>query len=184
MDVTLTTLGQLIARCWNRAEDSVRGLVAQKHPAPSEELLTDLFAGELRVAVAKASKGRDVEAAFLTDLRRSIPHFDLDVARRASGLVARVNLHGHWHEGKLSAADLGIVVTRPRVQFAWGGTRVEFRRDHATGLLAQAKLGRCANRVGGHTWDYLQTIKSVCFRSGASITHCFCTASMAKRQMS
>lgn len=157
MEVTLKNLAQLIARCWNRAEESVRLLVAQKYTAPSEELLTDLFAGELREAVAQASRAREVEAAFLSDLRRAIPEFDHlehNVAPRVRGLVARVNLHGHPHEGSLSAADIGIVATRPSVDLAWG--QVKFQRDRATGLLAQAKLGRPANRVGRrHTWGRL-----------------------------
>jgi len=156
MDVRLTVLGQLMARCWETAEENLRTLVAQKHPSPSEEQVTLLFAGELRTAVAKASSARQVENAFLTDLRRSIPRLDPDVARRVNGLVARVNLHDRWHEGNVSAADLGIVVRRPIVRLASGGRRVEFRRNHGTGLLAQAKLARSA-RAGcdGHKWDSL-----------------------------
>ena len=145
-----------MTRCWDSAESSLRILVAQKHPSPPEELITALFAGEFRTKVAKASSNGEVERAFLADLQRAIPDLRLDIAQRASGLVARVNLHNRWHEGKVSAADLGVVVTRPIVDLAFGGNRVEFHRNHATGLLAQAKLGLRAKRAkGGRIWDRL-----------------------------
>ena len=158
LDISLTALGQLIARCWNTAEINLRNLVAQKYPASTEEFLTSVLAGELRVAVADASNTRKVEAAFLQDLQRSIHplHFaSTNPARLASGLIARVNLHDRQHEGKLSAADLGIVVMRPSAQTSWDRSRIEIRRDHATGLLAQAKLGRGTNRADVYIWDDL-----------------------------
>jgi len=156
VDVKLTTLEQLIERCWNSAEVETAKAVVQKHPSPSEEQLTFLFSGELRRAIGDASSARRIETAFLADLRRSIPRLDLGVARRAGGLVARVNLHGRWHEGNVSAADLGIVITRPLVRLSPGRINVEFRRDHPTGLLAQAKLGRAVGPTeGGHAWGRL-----------------------------
>ena len=92
----------------------------------------------------------------MTDLRESIPNLDFDIARWIDGLVARVNRHSRRHEGKVSGADLGIVIIRPRVSFGFGGSSIEFRRDQATGLLAQAKLGRQADPNGGvHAWDGL-----------------------------
>jgi len=67
-----------VARCWDSAESSLRILVAQKHPSPSEELITALFAGEFRTEIAKASSAGEVERAFLDDLRTAIPDLNLD----------------------------------------------------------------------------------------------------------
>jgi hypothetical protein len=144
-----------MAPCWDSAESSLRILVAQKYPSPSEELITALFAGEFRTEIAKASSAGEVDGAFLADLRTAIPGLNL-IARRASGLVARVNLPNRWHEGHVSAADISVVVTRPIVDLAFGGKRVEFHRNHATGLLAQAKLGRPAKRAEGtRIWNHM-----------------------------
>src|SRR5258708_20580452 len=145
-----------MASCWNSAEDELRDLVLQEHPSPSEVLITELFAGKLRIAVNQASSTGKVERAFLVDLRRSIPHLPSDITRRTSGLTARVVFHKQRHEGRVSAADLGVLVTRPIVERASGGDRIKFHRSHATGLLAQAKLGRPAKRTkGGHVWNHL-----------------------------
>jgi hypothetical protein len=156
MDVKLTNLGKLMEGCWSRAEDETIRAISRKHPAPHEDEITFLFCGELRTAVREASDAGRVEMAFSADLRQSIPTLDFDITRWTRGLVARVNRHGRAHEGKLSGADLGIVIMRPLVQFAFGGTSIEFSRDHATGLLAQAKLGRESFHSGGrHAWDGL-----------------------------
>lgn len=143
MEIQLTSLGRLVATCWDHAEAETAKAVADKYPDPSEEQITFLFAGELRMAVAQASRERQFEQAFLADLRMSIPHFDENAARRAGGLIARVNFHSRHHEGRRSASDLGIVIRRPFVRLGPLGTHVELRPDHARGLLAQAKLGRC-----------------------------------------
>ena len=110
MDVRLENLGKLIEECWNQAEGETIQAVAQKHPAPDEDEITFLFSGELRNSVAKASEAGRVEKAFLKDLRQSIPAADLDMTRWSSGLVARVNRHSRSHEGKVSGADLGVVI--------------------------------------------------------------------------
>jgi hypothetical protein len=155
MDVNLTTLGQLIESCWNCAETETAKGVAQKHPTPTEEEITFLFSGELRMAIAAASAAGEVVRAFLRDLRNSIPNLDFGITQRVGGLIARVNLHGRWHEGKVSGADLGIVIMRPVVWIAGAGTKIEFRRNRGTGLLAQAKLGRRLDPDGAHKWGTL-----------------------------
>jgi hypothetical protein len=127
--------------------------VAQRHPAPDEDEITFLFSGELRNSVTEASETGSVEEAFLKDLRQSIPASALDMRQWTRGLVARVNRHSRWNEGKVSGADLGVVIMRPLVQLGFRGNSIEFRRDHATGLLAQAKLGRPGR--SGHAWDGL-----------------------------
>jgi hypothetical protein len=156
VDVKLTTLAQLIERCWMHAETETAKSIVQKYYAPNEEQVTFLFASELRMAIAEASATREVEKAFLTDLRRSIPDLDADVDQRVRGLLARVNFHGRQHEGRRSASDLGIIINRPLVRLVPGGARVEVRRDHAIGLLAQAKLGRSADSIQSvYSWGLL-----------------------------
>jgi hypothetical protein len=154
-EIKLKTLGRLIERCWNCAEVKTAESVIEKYHAPNEEQLTFLFASELRTQVADASSTHKVEKAFLEDLNASIPNLDVDAAR-FRGLLARVNFHGRQHEGRRSASDLGIVISRPVIRYEPYGMRVEVRLDHAIGLLAQAKLGRAANPAESiHDWGHL-----------------------------
>jgi hypothetical protein len=156
MDIKLKNLEMLIQQCWSRAEDNVIQAVAQRHHAPQEDEITFLFCGELRREVEGASNAGSVEAAFLADLLQSIPALGTDITRRIHGLVARVNRHPRWHEGKVSGADLGVVVVRPVVRLGFGGTEIKFIQDHARGLLAQAKLGRQTDPSrNGHEWNGL-----------------------------
>lgn len=156
MDVKLTNLGMLIEGCWSRAENETILAIARKHPAPQEDEITFLFCGELRAAVEEASNAGRVESTFLADLLQSTLGLDHTITWRTSGLIARVNRHPRWHEGKVSAADLGVVVVRPLVQLDYGGTEIKFIRDNARGLLAQAKLGRQADTSKDlHEWDGL-----------------------------
>jgi hypothetical protein len=141
MEIKLTHLAQLLGQCWNAAERETARLIAEKYHAPNEENLTFLFSGELRALVENASATRQIESAFLKDLRSSIPNLPERVARYARGLLARVTFHGRRHEGYQSGADLGLVITRPLVTLSSDHVRVQFRRDRGTGLLAQAKLG-------------------------------------------
>jgi hypothetical protein len=145
LEIKLTHLAKLLEDCWDSAELETAKLVGRKYPAPNEENLTFLFSGELRSMVEQASEARKIESAFLSDLRATIHNLPYRVEEHARGLVARVTFHGRWHEGHRSAADMGIVVTRPIVDVSLGHTRIEFRRDHATGLLAQAKLACFVN---------------------------------------
>ena len=142
MEILLERTGRAVAKCWERAEAATTFAIAQKHPHPSEEEITFIFFGELRDAVQKASNARELEQAFVTDLRTQLPGLSADGVRQIPGLVARVNQHGRWHEGHKSGSDLGVVITRPIVHKHAGGHSVEITRGHARGLLAQAKLGK------------------------------------------
>ena len=157
MEIKLNKLAQVIAGCWAEAESRLTELISEKHPNPSEELITDLLAGELRASVARASGTHRIEDAFLEDLDSQIPNLKSD-ARRFGGLIASVNPHTKAHEGQVSAADLGIVILRPQVWLknGWGNETIECSRDHATGLLAQAKLAHHKKRRKGYSWNTLQ----------------------------
>lgn len=157
MEIELNKLAQVIAGCWADAESTLTALIAQKHPNPSEELITDLLAGELRASVVHASDTHRVENAFLEDLDSQIPNLSVSDARRFGGLIASVTPHTKSHEGRVSAADLGIVILRPQVwSNGWGNETIECSRDHATGLLAQAKLGHHKKRRKGYSWNTLR----------------------------
>jgi len=156
MDIKLNLLEMVVQECWSRAEDNVIQSVAQKHHAPQEDEITFLFCGELRREVERVSDAGGVEAAFLADLLGAIPDLRTDITRTFHGLIARVNQHPRWHEGKISGADLGVVVVRPVVRLGFRGSGINFIQDHARGLLAQAKLGRQPNlSTNGHEWDGL-----------------------------
>jgi hypothetical protein len=153
LEIRLNKLAQVVAECWIEAESQLTKLIAKKHPKPQEELITDLLAGELRVAVARASDNKRIEHAFLDDLRSYIPHLSYRDAQQYGGLVASVAPHDKYHEGNVSAADLGIVVLRPQVSIGGFGSRtIQCARDHATGLLAQAKRGQ-RNKRDRYRWN-------------------------------
>jgi hypothetical protein len=157
LEIKPNKLAQVIAGCWAEAESRVTELIAKQHPNPPEELITDLLAGELRASVARASGTRRVQNAFLEDLDSQIPSLNFSDARRFGGLIASVTPHTKSHEGRLSAADLGIVILRPQVWLkGWVNQTIECSRDHATGLLAQAKLGHYKERRKGYSWNSLK----------------------------
>lgn len=157
LEIKPNTLAQVIAECWAEAESRLIELIAKQHPNPPEELITDLLAGELRASVARASGTRRIQNAFLEDLDSQIPSLNFNDARRFGGLIASVTPHTKSHEGRLSAADLGIVILRPQVRLnGWGNQTIECSRDHATGLLAQAKLGHHKDRRRGYRWNSLK----------------------------
>lgn len=140
MEVPLRELGKVIQACWNETEQATRNAV-KRYSGPAEEFITFLFASEFRVAVEEASSKRKIEKAFLEDLRQEFRHLrGIDISK-AARLTARVNFHSRYHEGERSAADLGLVVRRPQVERLADRLRIEVNQDHATGLLAQAKLG-------------------------------------------
>ena len=133
MEIRLSTLGQVIAKCWEAAEKETAKAVAEKYPDPGEENITFLFAGELRTSVAQASRQNAFAHAFWVDLQHAFP--ELGIGSRASlqaaGLVARVNLHSRRHEGHRSGSDLGVIITQPSVRRHSALSQVEVVRDHA-----------------------------------------------------
>ena len=154
MVIDLNNLNKLVARCWVSAEFGTKNLIARKYPAPSEEFITSLFAGELREQVAGASTNGRVAEAFFTDLRNSISGFNFSAEWGLRGLVASVNFHDRPHEGKRSGSDIGIAIRRPIVNLI-GSTRIELSQNNASGLLGQAKLGSPKKRKATFKWGNL-----------------------------
>jgi len=156
LEIKLKILADVIAECWAEAESNLAQVIAQAHPSPSEELITDLLLGALRVSVERASSNRKIEQAFLQDIRSEISHLSHIDASRFAGLAASVTPHNKTHEGTASAADLGLVVLRPQVRLNRSSNKtIECSRDHATGILAQAKLGHQKRRHKGYSWGKL-----------------------------
>jgi hypothetical protein len=153
MEIELVNVRQLIQECWEFAEAQTISLVAARHLCPKEESITFLLAGGLREAIKAASEARRVEMAFLADLRRVVHSTDFELRTWSNGLIARVSFHNHQHEGRVSGADLGLVLVRPLVHLGSAGTRIEFSRDHVRGLLAQAKRGlETKSKNGRRKW--------------------------------
>src|SRR6266853_1246455 len=61
LEVKLNKLAQVIAGCWVEGESRLAELIDDKHPNGSEELITDLLAGELRTSIAHASDTHGIE---------------------------------------------------------------------------------------------------------------------------
>jgi hypothetical protein len=155
MEIKLKKLSDVIVSCWDRAEAATRQSIVTKFPQPSEENLTFLFSGELRFAVGEASEAGKFESAFLADLRLCFPFIKTQPDRMFAGLRARVNFHNRSHEGRRSAADLGIVITRPFVRRIGDG-QIQISRESSRALLAQAKMGRCRSKPKGQlSWGCL-----------------------------
>lgn len=87
---------------------------------------------------AASAAGR-FSKAFLADLHDAYPSKSFD-ERKFEGLGARVNFHNRYHEGRRSAADVGLVVRRPTVVPIANRT-FKIIRNAGRGLLVQAKLG-------------------------------------------
>jgi hypothetical protein len=177
LEVKLNKLAQVIAGCWVEGESRLAELIAAKHPNASEELITDLLAGELRSSIAQASDTHRIEHAFLGDLDSEIPDFSFTDARRFGGLVATVTPHTKSHEGRVSAADLGIVILRPQVWLNGLGTRpsnaveimqMDFWRKLSWGTTRSAEkdtVGILSRRT-----------KKICFQCAATTIPCCWTA--------
>jgi hypothetical protein len=141
-EVRLGNLEALVLECWTNAENETALQIAQEHIRPGEENVTFLFSGKLRKTIKAASQNGGIAQAFLRDMRSGISASGVDILNRFGGLTARVNFHNRQHEGGKSGADLGIIVSRPLVSVRRTVGRIETTPDGATGLLAQAKLGR------------------------------------------
>ena len=162
MDIQFSSLGKLIADCWIKAEQATVKSVFEKYHSPTEENLTFLFSAELRATVSEASDSLRVSNAFLTDLRRGVRNLASGDQQKYRGLIAHVNFHSRQHEGHKSASDLGIAIKRP--QLSSDGFQLKLNSELATGILAQAKLGRSLNAEGGYRWGDLTSPQRRLFR--------------------
>ena len=70
----IPNLSGLIAQCWKEAEESLRTTIEAKLPDRDEEIITQLFEGELRASLDAASARGAVAGAFLADLHTSFPN--------------------------------------------------------------------------------------------------------------
>jgi hypothetical protein len=154
LKISMKNLGGVIAACWAAAEEATARAIAEKYPNPGEENITFLFGGELRASVAEESRKGSFARAFYADLLL-VPGIGRHVLK-AEGLVARVNLHSRWHEGRRSGSDLGMIVTKPSILWHPELREVEIVRDQARALLAQAKLNKSRQYRDGHiSWGTL-----------------------------
>jgi hypothetical protein len=143
-------LAELIAQCWERAEESLRQTVRLKFADRDEEIITELFHSELQAECDKVSSQGAVARAFGRDLHSYVPSMPyFDVAGIAGGLIASVHFHPREVE-KRTGGDFGVVLIRPDVSYArFSPSSLEIERDYKRGLLCQAKIFRRNSSWGG-----------------------------------
>lgn len=134
----IPSLESLLAECWDKAENAVM----RRPSGGNEEQLTFLFKHYLEIFVEEASIARKFEKCFRADLQRAFPELRLgDASNISHGLIASVSFHHRGHEGKKSAADLGVVLVRPNVSRAQvRDHELQIDDAYSRALLVQAKL--------------------------------------------
>lgn len=151
--IPLTNVVAVMAGCCSGAELGVARMV-RNLPRPTEEEITALLALELRREVEAANAEERFSSALLADVRAIIGN-DFVAARMLRGLVARVDFHDRHHEGRSSAADLGIMVVRPVLALVSGSDHIRIAFNEARALLVQAKLGQMGPRQNRFKWGSL-----------------------------
>jgi len=134
----------IISRCWEQAEDELRGEIREYYSGANEEFITQMFHGKFSKFLNLASKDKKIERAFLQDLEIAFPKIQsYELSNISTGLLANVVLHRRKTEA-VTGGDIGLVVNRPSVELVQYRNllKVGFRRN---GLLCQAKL-RKSNR--------------------------------------
>jgi hypothetical protein len=145
--IQLSSLERLISQCWINAESATAKAVAEKYHSPNEENLTFIFSGELRSIFSEANRHLRIENAFSSDLKK-IHSIGASAIDKYRGLTARVNFHNKQHEGRKSAADIGIAIKLPELSIQ--GSYLKVNGNVAVGLLAQAKLSCLSNSSPSH----------------------------------
>lgn len=147
--IPIPSVIEVISKCWIQSEAALRSSIHKKHHDLDEVLITRLFYDELRESLNKASESKEVENAFLRDLRRSFPEFAYSGELRglSSGIIASVSLHPPELE-RATGGDLGLLLARPDVsesRYRYSALHVgRYRR----GLLCQAKVKRRSGKWG------------------------------------
>jgi len=72
---------KLISECWQEAEKSTCFLLTTRYHDKDEPFITDLFHGELGVAVKEASDKGRVRWAFMEDIRNAFPELGHSVEK-------------------------------------------------------------------------------------------------------
>jgi hypothetical protein len=144
----LPKLIKLISECWKEAEESTCVLLATRYQDKNEPFITDLFHGELGVAVKEASDKGSLRRAFLEDMQNAFPELchsaELDL--RISKFGATVAFHSGEIETR-TKGDLGLVLIRPDAQKAQYETNsIIIDADYQRGLLCQAKINQRSSR--------------------------------------
>lgn len=152
-------IADVVTNCWIRAEKKTRKLLADRHFDKDEEFITELFHGEFRCTVDKASEAGNIKEAFLQDLREQFPDirdsFELEII--ASGITANVSKHPKSIEGE-SGGDLGITFIRPNVTACDADPSVlNIDDDYRRGLLCQAKIKRRPSKGHKSCWGSFTT---------------------------
>ena len=141
-------LTKLISECWDEAENSTRLLLSKRYHDKDEPFITDLFHGELEVAVKEASDKGLVRWAFWQDIQYAFPELghSEQIELRISEIGATVTFHPGKIE-RLTGGDFGLVLVRPDAQKAqYESNCVTIDADNRRGLLCQAKINQRSSR--------------------------------------
>src|SRR4030042_3268765 len=141
-------LTKLISECWDEAENSTRLLLSKRYHDKDEPFITDLFHGELEVAVKEASDKGLVRWAFWQDIQYAFPELghSEQIELRISEIGATVTFHPGKIE-RLTGGDFGLVLVRPDAQKAqYESNCVTIAGDNRRGLLCQAKINQRSSR--------------------------------------
>jgi hypothetical protein len=170
--MNIRNVSELIAQCWNSAEGALQKAIESKYHDLNEEVITELFRGELRATLEQASSNGTVARAFLADLKSAFPRIaQSDLSRISHGLIATVNFHSKSVE-KRTGGDFGLVLVRPDVSRArYGGSELVIHDDHQRGLLCQAKILRRNGTWGGLTHKQKQLLTGRMAYSGLVLYH-------------
>jgi hypothetical protein len=139
----IPALANLVAECWEKAEEALQGVIRQKHPDRDEEMITTLLNGELNDEFSRVSESGAVEIAFLSDLCLSLPDIPrADLSKKITRrLIATIHFHPKEIEKK-TGGDFGLVIIRPNIRRANSRSRLLIDNDYQRGLLCQAKVLR------------------------------------------
>lgn len=140
----IPAITSLICECWEEAEKSVRTLLTTHYLDKGEEFITELFHGQFRVAVDKASTTGKVYYAFRSDLGDAFPglHYSQEMDRISNGIRATTILHPKKVEEK-TGGDLGILLIRPNITAdPYDRSLLNIDDEYQRGLLCQAKIKR------------------------------------------
>jgi len=142
--IPLTRTIALIAKIFKKAEIGLSRHIKMYYHNADEEFITDLFYGQIKYRLRKASKNREIQKAFEADLREGLSKrgaysgvLDNQAQTYVNGLIADIVLHNKRQEGK-SGGDFGLVLIQPQIVHSWVNWKIE--KKECSGLLCQAKL--------------------------------------------
>lgn len=112
-------------------------MIKDYFPGCVEEFITELFHGIFASNLREASQQRQIEDAFLYDLKLPFPQYSSNqLSKVSNGLIANIVLHRKSTE-KVTGGDLSFMIIKPQVTI---DSRLARISDYRRGILCQAKM--------------------------------------------